>query len=421
MTAGARWSRLLGALAGVALLAGCASDGQEVDAHRAVSYAGVVVVAAADGGGLDASHAAEPEPEAGVEPEPQPEPAPEPQPESAPEPQPEPQPEPEPEPASEVVAEQDPEVVAEPDVEPEIAVDSTDTGPEPDPTNCLKSPITCSESDLPLVNGVPQEPPGDAGCLPGMALVQAAAGPFCIDRWEAALVAVASDGAVSAWSPYAQAPSVGMRAVSAPGLVPQGYTSGVAAAAACEAAGKRLCSNTEWLRACRGPDNATWPYGDPHDPGVCNDARACHPVIQYFESAASWVWSELAHPCINQLPDSVAPGGANPGCVTPDGVFDLAGNLHEWTDDPAGTFRGGFYMDTAINGPGCLYATTAHNIYHWDYSTGFRCCADAAVPAVPGDSVQLGSVVVTFDGPVPVVRGLAAARARRVLPLRLRR
>ena len=52
------------------------------------------------------------------------------------------------------------------------------------------------------------------------------------------------------------------------------------------------------------------------------------------------------------------------------------GNLHEWTADPSGTFRGGFYVDTTINGPGCLYATTAHDTGHWDYSTGFRCCAD---------------------------------------------
>ena len=37
---------------------------------------------------------------------------------------------------------------------------------------------------------------------------------------------------------------------------------------------------------------------------------------------------------------------------------------------------GGFYVDTQINGNGCLYATTAHDTGHWDYSTGFRCCAD---------------------------------------------
>jgi formylglycine-generating enzyme required for sulfatase activity len=54
----------------------------------------------------------------------------------------------------------------------------------------------------------------------------------------------------------------------------------------------------------------------------------------------------------------------------------MMGNLHEWTADPAGTFRGGFYVDTTINGAGCLYRTTAHVASYWDYSTGFRCCAD---------------------------------------------
>ena len=53
----------------------------------------------------------------------------------------------------------------------------------------------------------------------------------------------------------------------------------------------------------------------------------------------------------------------------------MMGNLHEWVADASGTFRGGFYADTSRNGPGCLYRTTAHNRQHWDYSTGFRCCA----------------------------------------------
>ena len=58
-------------------------------------------------------------------------------------------------------------------------------------------------------------------------------------------------------------------------------------------------------------------------------------------------------------------------------MLDMMGNLHEWTANPAGTFRGGFYVDTTVNGEGCLYDTTAHDVLHWDYSTGFRCCADA--------------------------------------------
>ena len=57
-------------------------------------------------------------------------------------------------------------------------------------------------------------------------------------------------------------------------------------------------------------------------------------------------------------------------------MYDLVGNLHEWVDDPDGTFRGGYYMDTTKNGDGCSYHTTAHDFTYHDYSTGFRCCMD---------------------------------------------
>ena len=33
-------------------------------------------------------------------------------------------------------------------------------------------------------------------------------------------------------------------------------------------------------------------------------------------------------------------------------------------------------VDAKINGPGCEYRTTAHAPSYYDYSTGFRCCAD---------------------------------------------
>jgi formylglycine-generating enzyme len=70
------------------------------------------------------------------------------------------------------------------------------------------------------------------------------------------------------------------------------------------------------------------------------------------------------------------PTGAKKACATPEGVFDIVGNLHEWTADPAGTFRGGYYVDTWLNGHGCDYVTTRHDAAYWDYSIGFRCCAD---------------------------------------------
>ncbi len=253
-----------------------------------------------------------------------------------------------------------------------VAPDDDVPTPDGDPEDCLNSPIACTADNTPLVNGVPTEPPGVAGCPPGMALVD----DFCVDRWEAALVEVtAPGGLVAAWSPFSHPTDVTVRAVSAPGLTPQGYVDQPTAAAACEAAGKRLCTDAEWLRACRGPETTTYPYGVALVPGLCNDDRPCHPVVQFFETAADWVWSQLGHPCINQLPEGLAATGEHAGCVSADGLYDMMGNLHEWTADPAGTFRGGFYADTVVNGPGCLYATTAHNVWHWDYSTGFRCCA----------------------------------------------
>jgi hypothetical protein len=220
---------------------------------------------------------------------------------------------------------------------------------------------SCTGTEKPLPNAGLVEPPGLGGCPPGMAPVD----DFCIDRWEASL---------EGWSPYWNPGATPPPARSIPGAVPQGYISGTQAADACAAAGKRLCTDAEWLRACRGPMSFVYPYGDTRMDGVCNDARAQHPAIEYFGPNDPDVWSKLGHPCINQLPASLDPAGANPGCVTAEGLFDMMGNLHEWTADPAGTFRGGFYVDTTINGNGCLYATTAHNTAHWDYSTGFRCC-----------------------------------------------
>lgn len=211
--------------------------------------------------------------------------------------------------------------------------------------------------------GTPTDPPpvdtATGPCPPGMAAIEG----FCVDRWEAHL---------EGWSPY-DVPTGGVAATAA-GAVPQGYVSGEVAAAACAAAGKRLCTSSEWLRACQGPGGTTFPYGDTHLPGACNEGRATHPIVELFGAAADWSTTQMNDPRLNQLPDSLAPSGAFAGCVSAEGVYDLHGNLHEWVDDPAGTFRGGFYVDATINGPGCTYATTAHTFGYHDYSTGFRCC-----------------------------------------------
>ena len=135
----------------------------------------------------------------------------------------------------------------------------------------VRRSIACDPEPQPLPNACLTEDAGDPGCPPGWR----ASTTFCIDRFEAALVDV--DG--SAWSPYVH-PG---RATRARGLAARCGPAGVHLAgrrprAACAAAGKRLCSDAEWLRACQGPTTTTYPYGNTREPGVCNDARAQHPA-----------------------------------------------------------------------------------------------------------------------------------------------
>lgn len=96
-------------------------------------------------------------------------------------------------------------------------------------------------------------------------------------------------------------------------------------------------------------------------------------------------WSIMNDPRLLQVDGTLAPAGAFAQCTTPEGVHDLVGNLHEWVADDwngNGIFAGGYFLDTTINGEGCMYSTRAHAPAYHDYSIGFRCCKDAAgIPA----------------------------------------
>ncbi len=212
-------------------------------------------------------------------------------------------------------------------------------------------------------------------CPRGMAWIAEA---FCMDRYEAA-VEEEVGGEWTLASPYQMLSGRTVRAVSQRGQVPQAYSSADQAAAACVLAGKRLCSDSEWVTACEGPDETVWPYGDDYIDGACNDDYdGVHPVVDYFGTTEDvWDSASMNDPGINQQPGTVAPGGDFSDCRSHWGVQDLHGNLHEWVDESSGVFRGGFYADGSFNGNGCTYVTSAHSRTYHDYSTGFRCCQDA--------------------------------------------
>jgi formylglycine-generating enzyme len=234
------------------------------------------------------------------------------------------------------------------------------------------------------VRGQPQTgvdtPPAAAtpACPEGMALVDRR---FCIDRWEA--ITLLASG--SPHSPYHSPGTAAVRAASQPGHVPQAHISMKQADAACQRAGKRLCTTAEWVDACRGTSapKRTFPYGIREQLRACNTEHNGHPQLVLLEGRRKTDSLALNDPRLNQLGGTVAPGGAFPGCVTPDGVADLHGNLLEWTRGERPLLMGGYYVDARENGKGCSYVTMLHDADYHDFTTGFRCCQPPPATAAP--------------------------------------
>lgn len=211
-------------------------------------------------------------------------------------------------------------------------------------------------------------------CPTEMGYVEADGVKVCVDRWEGSLIEVATGRTRSPFGPLGGAK---VRAQSKSGSFPQAYISKVEAEAACKSASKRLCKENEWVRACEGRDPTAFPYGDDEKPGYCNDKGTAPIGALYKDTHAAFASLDAMNdPRLNQLPGTLSKTGSHGKCRNSFGLYDMVGNLHEWVDDPDGTFRGGYYLDTHHNGLGCKYRTTAHHVRYHDYSTGFRCCKD---------------------------------------------
>jgi formylglycine-generating enzyme required for sulfatase activity len=111
------------------------------------------------------------------------------------------------------------------------------------------------------------------------------------------------------------------RACSRAGVLPWTNLTVLEAEAACEAAGFHLCSDQEWQDACGGAQRRwPFPYAPNHQPGTCNDHVSGTSELQ--------------------------PTGSQAGCVTPDGIFDMSGNVWEMTSDRSR--RGASYRVNAV-------------------------------------------------------------------------
>ena len=139
------------------------------------------------------------------------------------------------------------------------------------------------------------------------------------------------------------------------GAIPLTNVTQQAALAACSERGKRLCSELEWERACKGPENRRYEYGDGYRAQRCGTGAI--PVMR--------------------------PTGMRVACRSDFGVRDMHGGAWEWTASDWGrgaapglvSLRGGNSADGELVGR-CANAR-AQRPSAASGTVGFRCCAGA--------------------------------------------
>lgn len=145
------------------------------------------------------------------------------------------------------------------------------------------------------------------------------------------------------------------------------------AEATCSKNRARLCTEDEWTFACEGENALPYPYG------YQRDDRACVIDRQWMAFDAAQL-SPRAGPGAMQELDKLWQGeasGARPACRSPFGVYDLTGNVDEWTRSTQpgrrSILKGGYWGPVRTR---CRPSTRAHGEDFFFYQQGFRCCAD---------------------------------------------
>ena len=142
-----------------------------------------------------------------------------------------------------------------------------------------------------------------------------------------------------------------------PGAIPTSNVTREEAEQLCSGKGKRLCTELEWERACKGPENASYEYGDTYRASACGTGVAPE---------------EAAH----------RPAGEHALCKSGFGVADMHGGVWEWTDSPwgrgakersLGVLRGGNAMAGELVGR-CANAI-GRPTGKRQPTMGLRCCA----------------------------------------------
>ena len=178
------------------------------------------------------------------------------------------------------------------------------------------------------------------------------------------------------------------------GAYPVIYVNFFEASDMCAEQGKRLCDEAEWTFACEGEEATPYPYGYVREPEACIVDQTWRP---YHESAFRPRDGENAKGELDRLWQGLA-SGSQPRCKSPFGVYDMTGNVDEWTQsvregERPSILKGGYWGPVRTR---CRPSTRSHDENHAFYQQGFRCCGE------PGSSApQQGPSDDVMAAPLP--------------------
>ncbi|MBI4702764.1 MAG: SUMF1/EgtB/PvdO family nonheme iron enzyme [Deltaproteobacteria bacterium] len=162
-----------------------------------------------------------------------------------------------------------------------------------------------------------------------------------------------------------------------PGVRPMVMQNFYQAQVHCFGRGKRVCTESEWTKACEGPQDKPFPYGYRRDPAKCRGDRPYGfpdktKVLERDAGELERLWQGV-------------PSGSQPECVSDYGVHDMPGNADELAASE--THRLGTRSDwdnVTTGGPWyhgvrnmCRPKIYSHDESFAYYYLSWRCCAEA--------------------------------------------
>ena len=145
----------------------------------------------------------------------------------------------------------------------------------------------------------------------------------------------------------------------------------------CNSVGKRVCWDTEWISACKGKNNAKYPWGNDvpgYIPGEFDSHLACNFGKQYVSGRDEYKIYRRDKKEMARL-DMREPSGSRQACKSAVGAYDMTGNVEEWVrcKNKTGWCLAGRYWAQLRE---CKRIVRGHAPRWHYYETGFRCCKD---------------------------------------------